>query len=243
MSRITVVTGFSPSGYDLYGRQFIETFNRYAPYDLDLVVYSAEPVPMPRGRCVPHAEVNGAVEFHERNKNIPERCGKAPVPGWRKKDERAGYSYRHDAVRFAWQLLYPDHAADSVQHNDILAWFDGDVVFNSPIDTGWIERTLSPADLSFLGRETHTELGFWAVRMTHPGRAFVRALAETYRTDAVFKLPEWHSAYVFDHCRKGFIGTANDLTPGQKGDVWRYTRLIDFSKHLKGNLKNSRTAH
>jgi len=191
---------------------------------------------MPRGDFVLHSALNGAVEFAERNKNIPERCGKAPVPGWRKKDIRNGYSYRHDAVRFCWQLFYPEHASKSMNDGDILAWFDGDVVFTNHMPR-FIEGTLNTADLAYLGRVTHTELGFWAIRLSAATREFLWFMPELYRSGQVFKLPEWHSAYVFDYARSQFPIRSNDLTPGKKGNVWQQCQLQDFSIHLKGNLK------
>jgi hypothetical protein len=236
----TVVTGFSPGGYNLYGKQFIETFHQFAPPGYDLMVYSAKKIPMPRGRYVLHEQLNGAHEFVEKYGDKPEYHGKKAVPGWRPKDEKAGYSYRHDAIRFCWQLFYMDHAANWLPDGDLMAWFDGDVVFKEQIPTSFIETTLAGGcDLAYLGRTSHTELGYWAVRLNSMTREFISAIGRLYRSGQVFRLEEWHSAYVFDTARQIFyIGKENNMTPGCKGNVWDKTPLAEFSTHLKGNLKN-----
>lgn len=240
MAKITVVTGFSSAGYCLYGRRFIETFRKFVPEDIGLIAYVAEPIDMPRGRYVLHSQLSGVNEFVERNKNIPEHCGARAVHNWRKKDVKAGYSYRHDAVKFCWQLCYPNHAANSMRDDEILTWFDGDVVFTDNMSTSVIDSGMVNADLIYLGRRTHTELGFWSIKLNARTRQFLHKMADMYTSEDVFKLPEWHSAYVFDHCRGLFRDIpTKDLTPNDAGDVWHRSPLRRFSVHLKGKLKGT----
>lgn len=235
----TVVSGFSATGYTLYGKQFIETFHQFAPESYDLVIYTAHPVYMPRGGFVLHDMLDGARDFLARHAQNALHCGKAPAPGWRKKDERAGYSYRHDAVKFFWQLLYPAHTVQFLEDGDCLAWFDGDVVFKEQIPTSFIAGTLAGGhDLAYLGRVNHSELGYWAVRVNPVTRQFLANMANFYLSDQVFNEPEWHSAYVFDYWRQRLPLRAHDMTPGGKGNVWDRTQLADFCTHLKGKLKH-----
>ncbi len=118
----TVVSGFSPDGYKLYGKNFIETFDQFASPSYGLIVYARKPIPMPRGRCVLYQELNGAFEFVEKYKDKPEYNGLKPVPGWRPKDEIHGYCYRFDAVKFCWQLFYMEHASSLLPDGDLMAW-------------------------------------------------------------------------------------------------------------------------
>lgn len=235
--KVTVVSGFSPEGYELYGKKFIETFHRFWPHTTGLIVYHEDPIEMPRGKCICRWLPYGIRTFIEQNKNIPERCGMAPMPNWRKKDYTAGYSYRHDAVKFCWQMFYPEHAAQFLDNGDILVWLDGDVITTSEASTSFIEKELQNADLCYLGRPTHSELGFWAVKLGKETRRFLSSLAETYRSGAVFNMEQWHSAYVFDRCVEKFEGRKNNLTPSDTGNVWLKTPLAAFSTHLKGRLK------
>ena len=36
---VAVVTSFSPSGYDLYGKRMLDTFEKFWPHDVKLYVY------------------------------------------------------------------------------------------------------------------------------------------------------------------------------------------------------------
>jgi hypothetical protein len=103
---------------------------------------------------------------------------------------------------------------------------------------------LGAHDLCYLGRQgMHTELGFWAVRLNEATRRFLAHFAEMFRSDAVFNLPEWHSAYVFDHVRRFHetdrqypIRTLNLTLRGQ-GHVWFQSPLGRYTDHLKGDRR------
>jgi hypothetical protein len=61
--------------------------------------------------------------------------------------------------------------------------------------------------------------------------------AEVWERDEVFALPEWHSAFVFDHCRSKFSLRERNLTPNGTGHVWFQSPLAKYLDHLKGNRK------
>jgi len=248
----TIVSGCHPAGYVEYGRNFLTSFAEFWPRDIALHFFMEDLAPLrdlpgtfERRERVTFSSVfscPGLQEFIDRHKNTPERCGRAPNERWKQRQFADGYNYRFDAVRFVKQLFYPESAAMRLQDGEILSWFDADVVTLKPVPAGFIEKLLGDADLVYLGREPkHTELGFWAVRLNPKTRHFLTALADEYRSDEVFSLPEWHSAYVFDTVRKTFFGTSHpkmkSLTPGGRGHVWHQCALGDYSDHLKGGRK------
>jgi hypothetical protein len=47
----------------------------------------------------------------------------------------------------------------------------------------------------------YPECGFMIFRRNERGLAFIDAIVRQYRTDALFKLPEWHDSFVIDHVR------------------------------------------
>lgn len=238
MSRVRVVSGFSPKGYLEYGQRFLDTFDRHWPKSIDLVVYGENPVPMPRGRFHLLSDCNGVTEFIERHKGNPEANGKKPRKGWREREIANGYCFRFDAVKFSRQCFIPEAAAADMADGDILAWCDADVMTLADVPEGFIEGLLQGFDMTFLGRTgTHSEIGFWAVRLNPQTRAFLTAFADVWRSDKVFDLPEWHSAYVFDHCRKASNVRQIDMTPGGRGHVWTTSPLHRFTDHLKGDRK------
>jgi hypothetical protein len=77
---ITVCTGWHPAGYKEYARYFVETFHQYWPASINLIAYTEEPAPMPRGECRSLWGIPGAREFYERHRHNPVHCGKAPHP-------------------------------------------------------------------------------------------------------------------------------------------------------------------
>lgn len=234
---LTVVTGFDPKGYELYGKKFIQTFHRLWPPSINLIVYHEDPIDMPRGGCISRWKPEGIGKFVEDNKDNAERCGLRARHGWQEKHRQSGYNYRFDAVKFCWQLFYPEDAAKSLKDGDILVWLDGDVITTDNARPDVIEASLQQHDLVHLGRTSQSELGFWAVRLNKDTRKFLKSLADTYRTGAVFNLDQWHSGYVFDHCLKSFGGRINNWTPNGTGNVWMKTPLAYFTVHLKGRLK------
>lgn len=238
---VTVVSGFNPQGYLETGKTFLRTFDRYWPKEVDLVVYVEEEIPTPeRGKQRNVLGIPGCREFIEAYQGDPRFTGKAEVPGWRKKDLQAGYSYRYDAVKFCRQLFIPDSCASVLPDADILVWLDADVVSYADVPNGLVDALIGDATLCYLGRrDGHSDLGFWAVRLNPSSRAFLKSLADCYRTGAIFKLQEWHSAYVFDH----FVNQYKDcfkcksLTSHTKGHVWFDCEIGRYTDHLKGKMR------
>jgi hypothetical protein len=235
---IRVCSGFSPKGYEEYGRNFLKTFDRYWPKEIELAVYTEEPVPMPRGVCRSLWECNGVAEFIARHKDDPEKCGTKPNHLWNPRHVGRPYWYRFDAVKFCRQMFIPEHAARGLSDGDILVWLDGDVVTFENVPDRFIESLLNGHEISYLGRPgRHSEIGYWAVRINDRTRRFLVDIAEVWRTDRVFSLPEWHSAFVFDWVRKTSGLDEINLTPTGNGHVWGQSPLHHYTNHLKGNLK------
>lgn len=252
---LTVVTGWSPAGYEEYGRRFAETFDRYWPKEVQLVVYGEQPVPLPRGEFRKLSEIPGCVEFLQRFDNAWAR-GQEPTPEtanrWKPKHYASRYNFRFDAWKFCRQGFIPFDAfrrmpVPDTDEEEFLCWLDGDVVTHAPIPRGFIENILRPhQDLAFLGRgEKHSEIGFQLYRVTGldggeaPVVRVLEAFSDIYSTGEVFTLKEWHSAFVFDTARKRLMPPQQwcDMTPGGHGHVWHQSVLRHYTDHLKGKRK------
>lgn len=251
MGKVIVTSGWGPSGYDLYGRNFAEGFAQFWPGTYDLAVYIEAICRMPRGECRQLAAIPGVMEFIARHRGNPEACGTKANKLWRPKHITRGYNFRFDAVKFCRQMFIPFDASMRATgrallegrnpDDDVIVWLDGDVLTHSLVSNGYIEDTLGDADLCYLGRTNmHSEIGFWACRNNMRGREFMAGLADTYATDRVFKLKEWHSAFVFDDCREQAARDGlrvRNLTPNGTGHVWFQSTLCAFSDHLKGDTR------
>lgn len=234
-----VVSGFSPEGYRLYGRRFMQTFHEFWPSEVKLRVYTEEAVDVPRGGLRSLWACPGIREFLERHKSTPEKNGRACVRGWAPKDIAKGYCYRFDAVKFSRQCVIPHSAAEEEEDGEILVWLDADTLTYKTIPRDFVESFIHNRDLCFLGRNgNHSEIGFWAVRLNARTREFLTKLAEAYIKDHVFRQREWHSAYVFDQVR-ALCPTLDqhNLTPKGFSHVWFQTPLGQYMDHLKGDRR------
>ena len=66
---------------------------------------------------------------------------------------------------------------------------------------------------------------------------FLRLFADMWRSDRVFELTEWHSAFVFDFCRRRVVMNEKNLTPNGRGHVFAQCSLKKWLDHLKGQRK------
>lgn len=243
---VTIMSGFSPAGYHEYGKNFLETFDRFWPDEVQLNVFVEQPWPGPLHGAMAFglfSRCPGQEEFLTRHKNNLEAQGRQPNKRWKDKERAAGYSFRFDACKFSRQCFIPEAAATMKEDGSVLAWLDADVVSYRPVPSGFVEDLLKDADVCYLGRGLkHSEIGFWACRLNPVVRAWLRDLAELFRSDRIFKLDEWHSAYAWDHTRKVHenrgLKTLN-LTPNGSGHVWFQSPLGHYLDHLKGNRKQA----
>lgn len=237
---VTICTGFSEKGRKEYGETFERTFFKHWPGSVALQAYvELEHPPALFERSL--WACPGQREFLDRHaENLPAQ-GRQFVPGmnWKEADQRRGYSFRYDAVKFSRQCFIPQTAAAGLPDDDILVWLDGDVVTHADVPEGFVEGLLGESDGAFLGRQRkHSEIGFWAVRLHDGTREFLADLASRFSSDAVFNLKEWHSAFVWDTCRReaSFLNLT-DLTPGGHDHVWHQSPLAAYTDHLKGGRK------
>lgn len=233
---IRVCSGFSPSGRLQYGNRFLKTFDKHWPASVELQVWVEEPLPMPRDACRDLWAIPGAREFHERHRDNVAAHGRTQQPCWKDKERRLGYSFRSDAYKFWKQILIPQAAAEGLVDGDILVWIDADVETVRAVPEGFVEEQLGDADVCYLGRsQGHSEIGFWAIRIGQRTRRFLADIAESYTSDQVFLMREWHSAFVWDVVRtRSGLKEKNLVPPGLRGHVWPHTKLAQYTRHDKG---------
>jgi hypothetical protein len=235
---IRVCTGFSPKGFEEYGKRFLDSFAKHWPSDVELNVYVEEIIKCPRGRVISLFECGGVGDFIKRHRDDPEKNGRLPNDKWKERHKRGGYNFRFDAVKFCRQCFIPRQSVRYMADGDVMIWLDADVVtFDTPPkDFG--KTLIGDADIAFLGRTgMHSEIGYWSIRVNERTRRFVNRLASIWETDEVFSLPEWHSAFVFDHVRSEMRLIENNLTPGGRGHVWFQSPLGKYTDHCKGARK------
>lgn len=226
------------TAWDRYGRKFSQSFARYWPVEVELVLVTDKPINLPRGTSVSLQDIPGYQAFMDRWSSDLRAMGQRPPTG--SKTNENGYSWRHDAVKWMPQALAPMASIDGLEDGDILAWFDADTETHKQVPSGWIDGLLGDADVACLQRNNrHTEIGFYAMRLGEKTRRILNLFARFYTDDAVFKLSEWHSAYVWDRAVETEAVTVKNLNVrGVKGHPFPTSALGEYCAHHKGKRKD-----
>lgn len=178
-----------------------------------------------------------AVEFVARHRDDPAANGRSPNATWTEKQRIRGYNQHFDAVKWSRQAFIPFHAAQ-LARTEYLVWFDADVVFTDHVDPLKIEAFLpSSAHIAFVGRlKHHPDIGFQIYRLPQ-ALPFLKVFSDLYKSDEVFNLTQWHSAYVWrEALRRCPIASVN-LAPHALSDAWPASPLSAFSIHRHGPRK------
>lgn len=234
MRTFQAVTTFTAAGRELYGERMTRHFREYWAWEVHLAVYSEGfnisglEAPTLENRKLP-AWIEA---FKDRHANSARANGRL----------RGDYDYRWDAFKFSNKSAA---VLDAAMHAsaDVLIWLDGDVTTHAPVTLEFLESLLPPdAAIAWLDRERlHPETGFYMLDLRHPGVAPMLAeWRRLYEADEVFKLREWHDAFVLNHLVESAglptaslsgeaVGTSHPLARGP---------LAAYFDHLKGNRKS-----
>ena len=197
---LTVVTSFSPGGYEQYGQRFVETFRQFWPASVRLICAWEGVGPL----GLDGFDLLGSVKFKsflERHKYNPVIAGlKEGQQRWSPKSKLKGYSFRHDALKFSRKVFAIAQVAKYVQGGKLF-WIDADVRTHSPVPERLLHAVL-PDDVSlcYLKREGyHSELGFTGYNLDRDeARQFIGAYQWLYSSDEFLDLPYWDDCNVFD---------------------------------------------
>ena len=244
--KIMCVTTFSDKGYEEYGKKMIKTFDKYWDKDIELMVFSDSPIEdIFSSRILNHllGDYPYIQIFTGRHKNNPIAHGKQPTRFWQEKENKTGYSFRFDAVRFHYSAMVPLYAAQYLKKG-ILIFLDGDVITTAPITVDWINDIILPKkrNLAYLGRvgNKSTETGFVAYRLPE-AMEFLQIYHDVYVTDEIFSMGETANAYIFDKILNlGLVQKPNNMTPHKgRSHVWLSSPLAKKMIHLKGTANKA----
>jgi len=242
----TVVTSFSPKGYEEYGRNFILSFMDHWPATVRLVVYY-EPAQvfdvtdkaMEAGgdqvQWRPIGEVEGLDAYLAAVQYFPVFCGQV----------NGQYNIQQDA-RMARKAFIEAHACKTFGGK--VFWIDSDVITHSDVPESFLDDML-PDDkfCCFLGREKmYTESGFLGF---NAGRDICQGFFDNYlgvfKSGAFVTLNAWHDCVAFDAVRRAieqfmpgqFVNLGFEIDPGPGHHVFINAVLGKYMDHLKGPRK------
>lgn len=236
----TVVTSFSPSGYESYAHNFVSSFQLYLPNDVNLIC-AWEGVH-------PAADLNGfdlmstepARSFY--NRWASSRIVKGQQEGekkWGPKARRLGYSFRHDAYRFSHKVFAVAAAARYTVRGK-LYWVDADVVANRPITTRFLDTMLpDDCEMCYIPRRGyHSELGFVGYNLNHPEtREFIKAYEQQYSLDLFLQDDAWDDCHQFDYLAKKRRPMCNLIQGRSVAQPFDTSVLGHYMTHNKGRRK------
>jgi len=230
--RINVVTSFSPKGHETYGRSMLKSFEQHWPHEVNLYVYHESRIP---------EDASGRAIWV----NLDRDKDRAAFVASHQDGPRDGpHAYKRWPVKFCHKVFAVTSAPRDC---DWLIWMDGDIETMNPMSWEFL-RELLPQDETvgvFLGRRwwSHTETGFWAIRMNGYGQHFLDELRAVYTSDRIMTFTNLTDCAAFDYCVQTFEGRGQkfkDLGANHKGpdiDVMGRSVLSPFLFHFKGEFR------
>lgn len=239
----TVITSFSPSGYETYAHNFISSFQLYWPNEVKLLVAW-------EGVC-PDSSINGfdllgtepARSFYARHgsNRIVQGLQEGPQR-WGKKAKREGYSFTHDAFRFSHKVFAVAAASQYVEGGKLF-WIDADVVTERPVPLKFLDSVLpDDCELCYIPRKGyHSELGFVGYNLAHPEtRMFIHNYKNQYALDLFVNDEHWDDCHQFDYLVKKCKPRANLILSDSIPQPFDNSVLGQYMRHNKGPRKYGR---
>ena len=233
---ITVVTTFHNKHYNVYGKNFLDSFAKHVDKRIKLIVYAEEC--NPENPDPSRIEILDAVEslpklvaFKQRWKDDPKANGIPPDDIKARRPRDWHKEFKWDAVRFANKVYAVFDAVE--RSKDWCVWMDADSFIHSNWtyedfaellpDTSWV---------TYVGRgkgsQTWPECGFYGMNLKDGVcQDFLEEFERMYEDadNGIFTLEEWHDSFVF-----GKI--LNDLK-------FRHPNVLDYSAEIY--LKTAKT--
>jgi hypothetical protein len=242
---LSVVTSFGPQGWELYGRKFIDSYHEFWPLSARLIVYWEGERPDYPGEMdgFDLLKLEPCKSFLERHANDEALKGKFeyPLSPWAPKARRLGYSFRHDAYKFARKVFAVAHAAREVERGRLF-WIDADTVSHARVPDGLFASLLPDGvSLCYLSRSMWgypSELGFVGYNLERrETREFIAAYESQYANDDFMRDPAWDDCSQFDRLCECLAPHANLIAHNSPAQPFDRSVLGKFMRHNKGKRK------
>ena len=253
---VTVVTSFNLDGYNLYGKEFLSTFDSMWPQTVDLEIYTSPDVPRIKLDRHNVNQVDYNLDDHKALFEFME--------DWNGRVVRDGitangilpngnYAMKYDAIKFAWKTFAIIYA--TYQHIDReFFWLDADTITHSPISTHNIQEWMGHDPnvyTRYLGRSQnpkpmYSECGFVYYNARSPiHQGFMYEWERMYVEGHVFDLPEWHDSFVYDYLVNKLLQAdehASWTAHMKNASTHPFIQIFgNWMDHRKGPRKHSRS--
>lgn len=240
--RYRVLTSFSPEGYELCGKNFIETFQKFWPNEVKLLCAWEGQAPMSHLDGFDLLNYTPAKDFFERHKNNPMIAGKQPHPNWPWGKKWKEYNFKFDAYKFAHKIFAIGAAARFIEDGKLF-WFDADVYTHRAVPIHLLDVLLPDSvSFSYLPRPdyTHSECGFIGINLDRlEARALVTKFEDAFANDSFIDDYEcWHDSYVFDRLVEKMKPVVHHIQNTSRAQPFDNSILGEYMTHLKGRRKH-----
>ena len=230
--RLCFVTTFPNKAWAVYAREGLESLRRFLPREVKICVGLDDEALQGEVKAILAPSDELICHWQPDHRAFVSRYGPRDHPS----------EYRLKATPFCHKVFFTrdffEHERTQNPPPDFLIWWDADAILQRPVSLQELAALMPRADeaCSYLGRKDwdHSECGFIAYNMRHPGaRAILDFMYYYYTEGLVFSLPQWHDSYLFDVARQG--QKCRNISEGISGNnVWAATPLGAFSEHRKG---------
>ena len=239
MRTLSVFSTWHPSGYEKYGKLFVQGYTTNWPKEVPLTIYAEGHTPdtdNPNITVLDQASTLPDLKAwqlrHKNNKH---------AHGWNK--DLSKKSFLWDASRFANKVFALWHFANNC-NTDIFIWCDGDVRTHTTLPLDFLQ-SIAPNEnqlATYLGRKTWPECGWMMFNRKHPKFAeFLDQWRWIYESDDIFEHAESHDSFIFGELVEDFRSMGvefNDLGGSdQGGHIFINSVLGRYMDHLKGFRK------
>lgn len=208
MKNIQVLTTFHKPGLDLYGQNFITSFEQKVDKRIKLLVYAedCEPVINDPNQVIVYdakKELPKLVAFKDKWKDSPKANGVPPEDIKARRPRDWHKKFKWDAVRFANKVYAVLDACE--KSTDWCVWMDADTLVHTEWSYDDFAKLLPDNQwLTYVGRgkgsQTWPECGFYGMNLKD--KSCIKFLKEFERVyedadNGIFKLEEWHDSFVF----------------------------------------------
>jgi hypothetical protein len=239
MSNIAVITTFPNVMFDVYAKGMLESFVRFWPAEIPLLVQLDDDLLVDQVRKILRPQDAFSVGLSNEHRAFVERNKSKDDP----------QNYRKQATRFSHKVFAIQRAltaiTDAKAHNEpsarYLIWLDADVHMTRQVTMDEIRECLPKEGdaVSYLGRKDwdHSECGWLAFDVEMNGTKVIDAMLSHYLNDSIFNMEQWHDSWVFDQVAKL---PCTNLTADKPGmDIWPHSPMGKWSIHFKGPAAKS----
>jgi len=218
MRTLSVFSTWHPSGYEKYGKLFVQGYTTNWPKEVPLTIYAEGHTPdtdNPNVTVLDQASTLPDLKAwqlrHKNNKH---------AHGWNK--DLSKKSFLWDASRFANKVFALWHFANNC-NTDIFIWCDGDVRTHTTLPLDFLQ-SIAPNEnqlATYLGRITWPEWGWMMFSCKHHKFAeFLDQWRWIYESDVIFEHAESHDSFIFGELVEDFRSMGvefNDLGGSDQG--------------------------